>query len=92
MRLRTTWTVSVCTVAIARGMGIRAQAGIILITYSFCRSATRPPVMTGTTLTLNGLLTGSVLSGNSNPVTFSDHGVVDLTNGQLNGTFGPNLP
>ncbi|MGI8741544.1 MAG: hypothetical protein ACR2NN_03025 [Bryobacteraceae bacterium] len=93
MRLRTTSTVSVCTVAIACGMGIRANAGTIAITYSLAGDLTRPPVMTGTTLTLDALETGSVLSGNPslnaiwNPVTYNDHSVVDLTTGLLNGTF-----
>ena len=49
--------------------------------------------MIGSTLILDGLATGSFLSGSSslnatwNPVTFRDHSVVDLTTGLLNGTF-----
>ena len=93
MRLRTTWTVSVCTVAIACGMGIRANAATIAVTYSFAGAPTGPPVFTGTTVTLDARATGSFLSGNLslnaiwNPVTVSDHSVVDLTTGLLSGTF-----
>ena len=49
--------------------------------------------MSGTTLILDGLFTGSILSGipalNAawNPVTYTDHSVADLTTGLLNGTF-----
>ena len=86
-------TVSVCTVAIACGMGIRANAATIPITYSFAGGLTAPPVFTATTVTLDARATGSFLSGNLslnaiwNPATVSDHSVVDLTTGLLNGTF-----
>jgi hypothetical protein len=49
--------------------------------------------VSGTTLILDGLFTGTVLSGNPalnavwNPVTYSDHSVADVTTGLLNGTF-----
>ena len=49
--------------------------------------------MIGATLIVDGLFTGSVLSGDPslnalwNPVTYSDHSVIDLTTGLLNGTF-----
>jgi hypothetical protein len=91
--LRTRWTVSVCTIAIACSMGIQAKANTIAITYSFAGNTVGPPVMVGTTLILEGLATGSVLSGTPslnaiwNPVTFNDHSVIELTTGQLNGTL-----
>src|SRR5947209_2393538 len=48
---------------------------------------------TGTTLTLDALATGSVLSASAavnalwNPVAYSDEGILNLTTGLLNGTF-----
>ncbi len=87
-------TMRVCMVTIACGLGIQARAATIAVTYSFAGGLTGPPVMSGTTLILNGLFTGSVLSGNPslnaiwNPVTYTDHSVIDLTTGLLNGTFG----
>jgi hypothetical protein len=70
-----------------------AQAGTISISYSLSGGPTGPPVVSGTTLILDGLFTGSILSGNPalnavwNPVTYSDHSVADLTTGLLNGAF-----
>jgi hypothetical protein len=49
--------------------------------------------MIGTTLVVDGLFTGSVLSSDPglntvwNPVTYTDHSVIDLTTGLLNGSF-----
>jgi hypothetical protein len=49
--------------------------------------------VSGTTLILDGLFTGSILSGNPaldavwNPVTYTDHSLADLTTGLLNGAF-----
>jgi hypothetical protein len=48
--------------------------------------------MVDATLIIDGLFTGSVVSGNPtldtvwNPVTYSDHSVIDLTTGLLNGS------
>jgi hypothetical protein len=78
---------------IACSLGIQAKANTIAITYNFAGAPTGPPVMSGTTLILDGFATGSILSGNSsldtiwNPVTYNDHSVIDLTTGRLNGTF-----
>jgi hypothetical protein len=72
---------------------ISAQAGTLSISYSLTGGPTGPPVVSGTTLILDGLFTGSVLSGNPalnavwNPVTYSDHSVADLTTGLLDGIF-----
>jgi hypothetical protein len=72
---------------------VSAQAGTIGISYSLTGGPTGPPVVSGTTLILDGLFTGSILSGNPalnavwNPVTYSDHSVADVTTGLLNGTF-----
>jgi hypothetical protein len=72
---------------------VSAQAATISISYSLTGGPTGPPVMSGSTLILDGLFTGSVLSGNPalnsvwNPVTYSDHSVADLTTGLLNGAF-----
>ncbi len=74
-------------------VSVSAQAGTISISYNLSGGPTGPPVVSGTTLLLDGLFTGSVLSGNPalnaawNPVTYSDHSVADLTTGLLNGTF-----
>ena len=72
---------------------VSARAGTIGISYNLSGGPTGPPVVSGTTLILDGLFTGSVSSGNPalnaawNPVTYSDHSVADLTTGLLNGTF-----
>lgn len=72
---------------------VPAQAGTLGISYNFSGGPTGHPVQSGMTLILNGLFTGSVLSGNPaldaawNPVTYSDHSIVDLTTGLLSGTL-----
>src|SRR5258708_27349449 len=82
-----------CLLMLASIASISAQAATIGIAYSFAGAPTAPPVLTGTILTLNGLATGSVLSGipslNAiwNPVTFNTHDVVDITTGLNNGSF-----
>jgi hypothetical protein len=82
-----------CLLMIASIASIPARADTIGITYSFAGAPTAPPVLTGTTLTLDGLANGSILSGNPgldaiwNPVTFHTHNVVDVTNGLNNGSF-----
>jgi hypothetical protein len=92
MRLRTVRTMSVCVVAIACSMGVRATANVIPISYSFTGGPTAPPVMEGMTLIIEGFQSGSILSPDPglnaiwNPVTYTDHSVVDLTTGLLNGT------
>ena len=84
---------SILMAVIASIASIPAQAATIGISYSFTGGPTGPPVVSGTTLTLDGLDTGSILSSNLglnavwNPVTFRDHSVVDLTTGLLNGSF-----
>ena len=72
---------------------VSAQASTIGFSYSFSGGPTGPPVVSGTTLILDGLFTGTILSADPvlnavwNPVTYSDHSVADLTTGLLNGTF-----
>ena len=79
--------------ALACSLGMQARGATIPVTYNFVGGPTAPPVMVGTTLIIDGLFTGSVLSGNPslnavwNPVSYSDHSVIDLTTGLLNGTF-----
>ena len=74
-------------------LAIPAHADSLAVTYSLTGGPVAPPVISGSTLTIDGLFTGSILSDVSglntawNPVTYSDHGVVDLTTGRLNGTF-----
>ncbi|MDQ6665759.1 MAG: PEP-CTERM sorting domain-containing protein [Acidobacteriota bacterium] len=78
---------------IASIASIPARAATLGITYSFAGALAGPPVLNGTMLAVEGLATGSILSGNSglnatwNPVTFRDYSVVDLTTGLLNGVF-----
>jgi PEP-CTERM motif len=85
--------IHIAILVIACSLGIQAKADTIAITYNFAGAPTGPPVMSGATLILDGLATGSILSGNSsldtlwNPVTYSDNSVIDLTTGLLNGTF-----
>ena len=70
-----------------------AKANTIDITYSFGGAPAGPPVVSGTTVTIDNVATGSILSGDPglnaswNPVTWSDHSVIDLTTGLLNGIF-----
>jgi hypothetical protein len=72
---------------------VSAQAATISISYNLSGGPTGPPVVSGTNLILDGLFTGSILSGSPalnavwNPVTYTDHSVADLTTGLLNGTF-----
>lgn len=69
-----------------------AQAATIAITYSYAGTQAAPPVMSGTILTADHLLSGSILSGNPalnaalNPITGQDHDVIDLTTGILDGS------
>jgi hypothetical protein len=71
----------------------RAKANTIDITYSLVGAQAGPPVVSGTTVTVDDVATGSILSGDTNlnaiwnPVTWSDHSVIDLTTGLLNGIF-----
>ena len=80
-----------CAVAIACGMGIRANAATIAVTYSFAGAPIGTPVISGTTETVDHLSTGAVLSGNPslnaiwNPFTLLSHDVIDFTAGTLNG-------
>jgi hypothetical protein len=70
-----------------------AKANSIAVTYSTTTSLAVPPVVVGTTLILQGVGTGSLLSSDLglnaiwNPYTWEDHGVADLTTGLLSGTF-----
>jgi hypothetical protein len=79
--------------ALACSLGMQARGATIPVTYNFVGGPTAPPVMVGATLFIDGLFTGSVLSSNPslnavwNPVSYSDHSVIDLTTGLLNGTF-----
>lgn len=90
MQLR---VITACIWGIASIASIPALADTITISYSFAGATTAPPVITGTTLTVDGLATGSVTQWNPavntpwNPVTFHTHNVVDLTNGLDNGSF-----
>jgi hypothetical protein len=86
-------TLSITILATLCALAIPARASSIAITYSLAGGPIAPPVVSGTSLILDGLFTGSILSGDPgldtvwNPVTYSDHSVVDLTTGLLNGTF-----
>jgi len=82
-----------CILGIASIVSIPAAADTITTSYSFAGATTGPPVITGTTLTVDALATGSVTQWNPalnalwNPATFHTHNVVDLTNGLDNGSF-----
>lgn len=87
-RMITAWALGIACV-----VSIPAAADTITVSYSFAGATTGAPVITGTTLTVDGLATGSVTQWNPavnalwNPVTFHTHNVVDLTNGLDNGSF-----
>lgn len=84
----TAWVLGIACIAC-----IPAAADTITISYSFAGATTGAPVITGTTLTVDGLATGSVTQWNPavnalwNPATFHTHNIVDLTNGLDNGSF-----
>ena len=83
---------SITILATLCALAIPAHASSIAITYSYAGTATGPEVVSGTTLTVDHLLSGSILSGNPglnaalNPVTGQDHDVIDLTTGILDGS------
>ncbi len=87
------WAVNVSMVAIACGLSMQASAATIAINYSLAGAGTGTPVVTNTTVTFDSLSTVSVLSGNPslnavwNPVTATDHNVVDFTTGLNHAAF-----
>ena len=78
---------------LAFSLGMQTRGATIPVTYNFVGGPIAPPVMVDGTLLIDGLFTGSVLSSDPslnavwNPVTYTDHSVIDLTTGLLNGTF-----
>lgn len=84
---------SACILGITSIASVPAVADTITISYSFAGATTAPPVISGATLTVDGLATGSVTQWNPavnalwNPATFHTHNVVDLTSGLDNGSF-----
>jgi hypothetical protein len=88
------YKIHIVVLALASSLGMQVKGATIPVTYNFfAEGLTGPPVMMGTTLIVDAFFTGSVLSGDPslnavwNPVTYSDHSVIDLTTGLLNGTF-----
>lgn len=85
--------VPACLFGIACIASIPAAADTITISYSFAGATIAAPVITGTTLTVDGIATGSVTQWNPavntlwNPVTFRTHNAVDVTTGLNNGSF-----
>lgn len=83
---------SITYLAIFCALAIPAHAATIEITYSYAGTQVGPELVSGTTLTVDHLLSGSILSGNPglnaalNPVTGQDHDVIDLTTGVLDGS------
>jgi len=73
-------------------LAVSARASTITITYSYAGTATGPEIVSGTTLTADHLLSGSILSENPalnaawNPVTGQDHDLIDLTTGIVDGS------
>jgi hypothetical protein len=84
--------IHIVILVIACSLGTRAKANSIDINYSFVGAQAGLPVVSGTTVTIDDVGAGSILSGNPslnaiwNPVTWSDHSIIDLTTGRLNGT------
>ncbi len=78
---------------IASIAGGSAQASTVNFTYDMVGGLTGPPVFTGTSLILDGLATGSVLSGNPvwdaawNPASLHTHDTLDFATALSNGTF-----
>lgn len=87
------WTVRVCVFTMACALSVQAGAATIAVTYSLAGTATGTPVATATTLSFDSLSTVTLLSANPslnavwNPVTATDHNVVDFTTGQNTATF-----
>jgi hypothetical protein len=89
MKYATLFSIAATTLCGLISLAVPAQAATIAITYSYAGTATGPGVISGTTLTVEHLLSGSILSANLvlnaalNPVTSQDHDVIDLTTGIL---------
>lgn len=87
------WKVQVCVLTIACGLSVPVNAATIAVTYSLAGATTGTPVASGTTLTFDSLSTVSLHSDNGaqdavwNPVTATDHNVVDFATGLNNATF-----
>jgi hypothetical protein len=92
MKRTTVPYIAATTLLAVIGLASPARANSIAITYSFAGAPTGA-TMVRTTLILDALSTGSIISGDPglnaawNPFTLTDHSVVDLTTGLLNGTF-----
>jgi hypothetical protein len=92
MKYSTLLSIAAITLWALISLAVPAQAATIAITYSYAGTATGPQVISGTTLTVEHLLNGSILFGNPglnatlNPVTGQDHDVIDLTTGILDGS------
>jgi hypothetical protein len=91
--VQSSWKRLACILAALGVFGIPINAESFTVTFSFSGSPTGPPTQNGTTLTLDGLATGSILSNNPtlnaawNPVTNHTHDVIDLLTGINNGSF-----
>jgi hypothetical protein len=76
---------------IASLASVSAQAGTVGIAYSFAGASSAPPVPSDTNLIVDNSATGAFISGNPgldvkwNPVSFTNHCIIDLTTGLLNG-------
>lgn len=92
MKYSTPRCVTAATLFAVIALIVPAQAATIAITYSYAGTQIGPEVVSGTTLTVEHLLNGSILSGNPglnaalNPLTGQDHDVIDLTTAMLDGT------
>jgi len=92
MKYSTLLSIATTTLCALISLAVPAQAATIAITYTYAGTATGPGVISGMTLTIEHLLSGSILSEDPglnaalNPVTGQDHDVIDLTTGILDGS------
>ncbi len=83
--------IQVSILALVCSLGVQANAATIAVTYSFAGGPVGPEIMSGTTLTVDHLSTGSVLSSSPslnaiwNPFTLLSHDVVDYASLTLHG-------
>src|ERR1700712_5430387 len=96
MRFKTILTAAVTTATLmtfACMTSVSAHASTLGFTYNLAGGLTAPPVFIGTGLILDGLATGSVLTGNphfdvlTNPASLHTHDTLDFATGQSNGVF-----
>jgi hypothetical protein len=93
MRLKTILMAAITTASLAAFTSTSAQASTVGFTFNLNGGLTTAPVFTGTGLILDGLATGSFITGNphldsiSNPASLHTHDTLDFATAQSSGIF-----